>query len=185
MSEELWMEGDGIQPCLTPFPIWNQAVAPCPVLTFASWPAYRFLRRQVRWSGKFSTVCCDPHKGFVNAAEVHVFLEFPCFPYDATNVDSLISGSYAFSKASLCIWKFSVYVLLKTNLKDFEHYLTSMQLECSCMVIWTFFGIAIRMLHIECSSLTVSSFRILNSSAGLPSPALALFVVMFPKAQLT
>ena len=42
---------DNIQPCHTPFPIWNQSVVPCPVLTVASWPAYRFLRRQVRWSG--------------------------------------------------------------------------------------------------------------------------------------
>ena len=44
-------QGENIQPWLTPFPIWNQSVVPCPVLTVASWPAYRFLRRQVRWSG--------------------------------------------------------------------------------------------------------------------------------------
>ena len=44
-------QGDNIQPWCTPFPIWNQCVVPCPVLTIASWPAYRFLRRQVRWSG--------------------------------------------------------------------------------------------------------------------------------------
>ena len=44
-------QGDNIQPCCTPFLIWNQSVVPCPVLRVASWPAYRFLRRQVRWSG--------------------------------------------------------------------------------------------------------------------------------------
>ena len=44
-------QGDNIQPWHTPFPIWNQSVVPCPVLTVASWPVYRFLRRQVRWSG--------------------------------------------------------------------------------------------------------------------------------------
>ena len=44
-------QGDNIQPWRTPFPIWNQSVVPWPVLTVASWPAYRFLRRQVRWSG--------------------------------------------------------------------------------------------------------------------------------------
>ena len=44
-------QGDNIQPWHTPFPIWNQDVVPCPVLTVASWPAYRFLKRQVRWSG--------------------------------------------------------------------------------------------------------------------------------------
>ena len=59
-------QGNNIQPWRTPFPIWNQSVAPCLVLTVASWPAYRFLRRQVRWSGipiSFNNlpVCCDPH----------------------------------------------------------------------------------------------------------------------------
>ena len=44
-------QGDNIQPWHTPFPTWNQSVVPCPVLTVASWPAYRFLKRQVRWSG--------------------------------------------------------------------------------------------------------------------------------------
>ena len=44
-------QGDSIQPWRTPFPIWNQSVVPCPVLTVASWPAYRFLKRQIRWSG--------------------------------------------------------------------------------------------------------------------------------------
>ena len=59
-------QGDNIQPWRTPFPICNQSVVPCLVLTVASWPAYRFLRRQVRWSGipsleEFPTVYCDPH----------------------------------------------------------------------------------------------------------------------------
>ena len=44
-------QGDNIQPWRTPFPIWNQSVVPCPVLSVASWPAYRFLKRQVRWFG--------------------------------------------------------------------------------------------------------------------------------------
>ena len=44
-------QGDNIQPWCTPFPIWIQSIFPCPVLTVASWPAYRFLRRQIRWSG--------------------------------------------------------------------------------------------------------------------------------------
>ena len=44
-------QGENIQPWRTPFPIWNQSVVPCPVLTAASWPAYRFLKRQIRWSG--------------------------------------------------------------------------------------------------------------------------------------
>ena len=62
----------------------------------------------------------------VNEAEVDVFLEFSCFLYDPTNVGNLISGSSAFSKSSLYIWKFLVQVLLKRSLKDFEHNLASM-----------------------------------------------------------
>ena len=78
----------------------------------------------------------------VNEAEVDVFLEFSCFFYDPTNVGSLISGSSAFSKSSLNIWKFSVHVLLKPNLENFEHYFASMWDECNCTVVWTFFDIA-------------------------------------------
>ena len=62
----------------------------------------------------------------VNEAEVDIFLEFPCFLYDSMTVGNLISGSSAFSKPSLYIWEFSVHVLLKPSLKDFEHNLTSM-----------------------------------------------------------
>ena len=72
-------------------------------------------------------------KGFsvVNKAEVDVFLEFPSFLYDPTDVGNLISGSSAFSKSSLYIWKFSVHILLKPSLKDFEHDLANMWNECS------------------------------------------------------
>ena len=59
----------------------------------------------------------------VNEEEVDVFLEFPCFFYDPVDVGNLISRSSAFSKSSLYIWKFLVYVLLKPSLKDFEHLL--------------------------------------------------------------
>ena len=67
-------------------------------------------------------------KGFdvVNEAEVDVFLEFSCFFYDPVVVGNLISGSSAFSKSSVYIRKFSVHVLLKSSLKDFEHCLASM-----------------------------------------------------------
>ena len=66
-------------------------------------------------------------KGFriVNEEAADVFLEFPCFLYDPVNVGNLISGSSAFSKHSLCIWKFSVHLLLKPSLKDFEDNLTT------------------------------------------------------------
>ena len=111
----------------------------------------------------------------------------------------------AFSKSILNIWKFSNHILLKSSLENFEHYFASMWNECNCAVVWTFFAIAllgIRMKtdlsqscdhcwifqicwHIECSTFTASSFRIWNSSSGIPSPPLALFVLMIPKACLT
>ena len=71
---------------------------------------------------------CYDVKGFsvVNEAEVDVFLEFSCFFCDPVDVGNLISGSSAFSKSSLNIWKFLVHVLLKLSLKDFEHYFASM-----------------------------------------------------------
>ena len=80
--------------------------------------------------------------GIVNKAEVDVFLELSCFFYDPTDVGNLISGSSAFSKTSLNIWKFMVRLLLKTGLADFEHYFASVWDECNCAVVWAFFGIA-------------------------------------------
>ena len=208
-------QGDNIQPWHTPFPTWkvvcSMSIVPCLVLTVASWPTNRLLKIQVRWSGIpnslwISTVVNHTVKGFsiVNEAEVDVYLEFSCFFDDSTNVGNLISDSSAFSKSSLNIWKFSVHVLLKPRLKDFEYYLASMWNECNCAAVWTFFGIAFLWnwnetdlfqscghcsvfqicWHIECT-FTASSFRIWNSSTGIPSPPLALFVMMLPKAHLT
>ena len=69
--------------------------------------------------------------GIVNKAEVHVFLELSCFFDDPTDFGNLISGSSAFSKSSLHIWKFMVHILLKPGLESFEHYFTSVWDECS------------------------------------------------------
>ena len=71
----------------------------------------------------------------VNEEEVDVFLELSCFFYDPMDVGNLISGSSAFSKPSLYIWKFSVHVLLKPSLKDFEPNLISVGNEHSCIVV--------------------------------------------------
>ena len=146
-------------------------------------------------------------KGFsiVSEAELDVFLEFPYFPYDPRNVGNLISGSSAFSKTSLNIWKFTVHVcwslawrilsitLLACDMsaigQSFEHSLalpffgngmkTDFFQSCGhCWVFQIFW-------HIERSTFAASSFRIWNSSTGIPSPPLALFVVMLSKAHLT
>ena len=79
--------------------------------------------------------------GIVNKAEVDVFLGL--FFNDPVDVGNLISGSSAFSKSSLNIWKFTVHVLLKPGLENFEHYFASVWEECNCAVVWAFFGIAI------------------------------------------
>ena len=130
---------------------------------------------------------------------------FSCFFNDRVDVVNLIFGSSAFSKTSLNIWKLTIHVLLKPGLENFEHYFTGVWDECNCAVVWAFFGIdffGIGMKteffqscghcwvfqicwHVECSIFTASSFRIWDSSTGIPSPSLALFVVMLSNAHLT
>ena len=64
--------------------------------------------------------------GVVNKAEVDVFLELSCYFDDLADIGNLISGSSAFSKSSLNIWKFMVHILLKPGLENFDHYFASM-----------------------------------------------------------
>ena len=73
----------------------------------------------------------QPVKGFgiVNKAEVGVFLELSCFFHDPVDIGNLISGSSAFSKSSLNIWKLMVHVLLKPGLENFEHYIASVKMS--------------------------------------------------------
>ena len=110
--------------------------------------------------------------GIINKAEVDVFLKLSLlFP---TGVHNLISGSSAFSKSSLNIWKFTVYIVLKPGLENFEHYFASVRDECNCAVVWAFFGIRMKtdifqscghswvfqiFWHVECNIFTASSFR--------------------------
>ena len=71
-------------------------------------------------------VYCDPHGfGIVNKAEIDVFLELSFFSDDPADVGYFISGSSAFSKTNLNIWKFMVHVLLKSGLENFQHYFAS------------------------------------------------------------
>ena len=131
-------------------------------------------------------------------------MEFSCFLHDPVDAGNLISGSSAFSKTSLNIWKFTftycwspAWRILSITLPVWD--------ECNCVVVWALFGIAFLWdwnenwpfpvlwpllvfqicWHIEHSTFTASSFRSWNSSTGIPSFPLALFVVMLPKAHLT
>ena len=137
----------------------------------------------------------------VNKAEIDVFLELSCSFDDPADIGILISGSSAFSKTSLNI---TVHVLLKPGLENFKYHFTSVWDEWNCVVVWAFSGIVVLWnwneicsfpvlcplmsfpnWHIECSTVTASSFRIWNSSTGIPSFPLALFVEMLSKAHLT
>ena len=138
-------------------------------------------------------------KGFsiVNKAEVDFFWNSIAFL-----MIQRISGSSAFSKSSLNIWNFTVHILLKPGLEIFECFFASVWNEYNCAVVWAllFFGIGMKTdlfqscghcwasemcEHIECNTFTASSFRIWNSSTGIPSPPLALFIAMLPNVHLT
>ena len=129
-------------------------------------------------------------------------MEFACFFYDSTDLSNLISGSSAFSKSNLYIWKFLVHVLLKSSLKDFEHYLALMWNECNYMIIWTFFGLALLwdwnenwpfpvlwpLLHFPnlLAYWALSQHHLLGFEiAGNPSTPLGLFIVKLSKVHLT
>ena len=132
--------------------IWNQSVVPCSILTNCCFLTCIQVSQEAGHVVRYSHLCKNfpesivihTAKGFgiINKAKVDVFLEYSCFFSDPADVDNLISGSSAFSKSSLNIWKFTVYALLKPGLENFEHYLASVWDECNCVEVWTFFGIA-------------------------------------------
>ena len=145
-------------------------------------------------------------KGFsvVNEIEVDVFLEFSCFFYDPMDVGNLISGSSAFSKSQLEHLEVLSSCTVEASFGEIWALFASVWDECNCVVVWKFFGITFLWdwnenffqpcghcwvfqicWHVECSTFTASSFRIWTSSAGIPSPPPALFMVMLPKAHLT
>ena len=120
------------------------------ILTVASWPAHKFFKRQVRWSGitiswrifQYVVIRLESQRLWRSQkAEVDVFLEISRIFDDPTHGGNLISCSFAFSKSSLNIWKFTVHILLKPKLGAFEHYFASMWDECICVKVWIFFGI--------------------------------------------
>ena len=89
---------------------------------------------------EFSTVYCDPHSQRLWHSQESRNRCFSCFFHDPADVGNLMSGFSAFSKTSLNIWKFTVHMLLKPGLENFEHYFTSVWDEYNCAVVWAFFG---------------------------------------------
>ena len=126
MQDKLNKQGDNIHPWHTPFPIWNQSIVPCPVLTVLPHLHTHFPGAgQVVWYShlfqnfpQFIVIHSVKGFGIVNTAEIDVFLELSCFLHDPADVGNLIFGSSAFSKSYLDIWKFLVHVLLKPTLTN-------------------------------------------------------------------
>ena len=126
--------------------------------------------------------------GIVNKAEIDVFLELSCFFDDPADVGNLISGFSAFSKISLNILKFTVRVLLKTGLENFEHYFTTMWDECNCVVVGALFGISFLWDWNENWPFPILWLSFPNLLAYWVQHfhnIIALFVVMLSKAYLT
>ena len=125
-----------------------EPVFPYKFLTVASWPAYRFLRRLIRWPGipislnflQFVMIHTVKDFSIISETEVDVFLEFLCFVYDPADVDNFISDSAALSKPILYIWKFLFTYCWNLY---FVHNLTSMRNEYNCPVVWIFFSTAL------------------------------------------
>ena len=144
-------QGDNIQPWCTPFSIWNQSVVPFPVLTcFLTCIQISQEAGHVIWYShffknfpQFVVIHTVKGLGIVNKAEVDFFWNSLTFFEDPKGVANLISVSAAFSKSNnLKIWKFTVHILSKPGLENFEHYVVSMWDKCNCAVVWAFFGIA-------------------------------------------
>ena len=142
-------QGNNIQHWHTSFPIWkvccSMSSSNCCFLTCVQvsqeagqviWYSHLFQNFP-----QFIVIHTVKGFGIVNKAEINVFLEPSCFCHDPADVGNLICGSSAFSKTSLIIWKFTVHVLLKPGLENFEHYFTSVWDECNCVAVWAFFGI--------------------------------------------
>ena len=143
-------QGDNIQPWLS-FPnlepvCYSMSNSNCCFLTYTQ---ISQKAGQVVWYSHFfknfpQFIVIHTVKGFgiVNKAEVDDFLELSCFLYDSSDVGNLISCSSVFSKSSLNIWKFTVHILLKPGLENFQHYFASVWDECNCALVWVFLGIA-------------------------------------------
>ena len=119
----------------TPFPFLNLSVVPCQFLLLLDLHTGFSGASKIVWYfhlfnsfPQFIVIHTVKGLSIVSETEVDVFLEFSRFFYDPADVDNLISDSSTFSKSSLYIWKFSIHILLKPNLKNFEH--------CTCRLLF-------------------------------------------------
>ena len=160
-------------PVRTPFSVLNQSVVPNRVLALLLDPHMGFSgdRKMVLYSHlskrfpKF--VMIHTVKGFsiVGVTEIDAFLKFSCLLYNPASAGNLISSSSFFSKPSLDIWKFLVFIMLKPTMEDFKHDLTSMREECNSpkflahSLVLAFLGIGIRIdLFQSCGTAGSSKF---------------------------
>ena len=122
--------------------------------------------------------------GIVNKVEVDIiFLACSCFFNDPTDVDHLISGSSAFSKFSLNIWKFTVHVLLKPGLENFEHYFASMWYECNSLnILWHCLSLGLEWKLTFSSPMATTEFPIFPGI--LSAPLSQHHLLGFKRAQL-
>ena len=141
-------QSDSIQPGWTSFQSWTSQLFHVQFCCFLTCTQLSQETGQVVWYSYLrifhNLLCSTESKAFTQLMkQVFFFLEFPCFLHNVMNVGNLISGSSAFSKPSLYIWKFLVHIQLKPSLKDFKYNLANMWNECNCTVVWTFFVIAL------------------------------------------
>ena len=173
-------QSDNIQPWHTPFPMWKQSFHVLFKLLLLSC---------IEASQESGQLFCYPHLfqnspkfiiihtvkvfGIMNKADVHPFLEPPCFIDDPADAGHLISASSDFSKNSLNLWKFMVHVLLKHGWKKVWHYFTSVWDECNCALVWAFFALPFFGIGMKTdlfqSRATAEFFKFADiSSAALP-----------------
>ena len=162
-------QGDNIQLWCPPFPVLNQSVVPCLMLTVASWPTYRFLRRQLKWFSTHislrmfhSLLWSTQSKGFSIVGEGDVLLEFPCCLYHPTNVGNLVSGSSASLKLSLYIWKFSAHILLKPDFANGLYVYDGSHFEHSSLL-----PLCLSLYLLFAQRLDIREMRKMKASSGL------------------
>ena len=148
---QLNKQGDNIQPWCTPFPNLEPVCCSMSNINYCFLTCIQVLQETGRWSGlpisknfpQFLVIHTVKGFGVVHETEVGVFLEFSCFFYDPIDVGNRSLVPLPFLNPAWTSGSSGSQVVLKPCLENFEHYSATMWNECSCVVIWTFFGIAL------------------------------------------